>query len=366
MRVGFDITIAGVNQAGSAFYARSLAEALPSVGGEAVFHFFDAGQRRQMGTRKTLQSRLRTLYLDVIWTHLSLPLQAWHEEIEILHMPAGIVPMLSPCRSVVTILDATPLLMPANFPFWQRTYMRALMPFSARRAKRILTISEHSKRDIVAGMGIDPHKITVTYPAASPSFQVLERKVLPRVIPGLGNWPYVLAVGTLEPRKNMIRLLRAFALLRRDGRRCQLVHAGPRGWMYDDIMREVHRLDLGECVHFLGRVALDDLVRLYNGALMLVYPSLYEGFGLPVLEAMACGCPVVTSDRSSLPEVAGGSAILADPENVNELREAIESLLDDKVLADEMRRRGILRASEFSWRRCAQQTLSVYREALDD
>jgi glycosyltransferase involved in cell wall biosynthesis len=135
--------------------------------------------------------------------------------------------------------------------------------------------------------------------------------------------------------------------------------------MFDAVLDEVVRLGLSASVHFLGRVALGELVELYNTAKLFVYPSLYEGFGLPVLEAMACGCPVITSDRSSLPEIAGDAAVLIDPEDTTGLALAIKSLIEDRALAKDMQRRGLERAAEFSWERCAQQTLGVYREALN-
>jgi glycosyltransferase involved in cell wall biosynthesis len=136
--------------------------------------------------------------------------------------------------------------------------------------------------------------------------------------------------------------------------------------MYEAALQEVDRLGLGGAAHFQGRVALEELVQLYNAATMLVYPSFHEGFGLPILEAMACGCPVITSDRSSLPEIAGGAAVIVDPEDVEGLALAMEQLLEDRTLSHEMRTKGLRRATEFSWERCAQQALSAYREAPDN
>jgi len=228
----------------------------------------------------------------------------------------------------------------------------------------ILTISGYSKQDIVKQFRVAPDKVVVTHLAASPTFRTISVQEILKVKQRYGLDSYILTVGTLEPRKNMIRLLQAFALLRQSGFSYQLVHAGPRGWLFDDILAEVDRLQLQDSVRFLGRVSLEDLVGLYNAATVLVYPSLYEGFGLPVLEAMACGCPVVTSNTSSLPEVVGEAGIMVDPYDVQQLMDAIQKVLEDKALAQDMRQQGLERASLFSWQRCAQETLDAYHQVL--
>ncbi|MHB9091611.1 MAG: glycosyltransferase family 4 protein, partial [Chloroflexota bacterium] len=175
--------------------------------------------------------------------------------------------------------------------------------------------------------------------------------------------PFILTVGTLEPRKNIVRLLEAFAAVRRTGLSTCLVHVGPRGWLYEEVYARVNQLELGNSVRFLGRVPIDDLVGLYNAAAVFAYPSLYEGFGLPPLEAMACGCPVVTSNTSSLPEVVGDAGLTVDPLSVPQLVDAISTVLVDRSLADDLRHRGLARGKTFSWERCARETVAVYRRA---
>ena len=208
-------------------------------------------------------------------------------------------------------------------------------------------------------------KVVVTYLAAALEFQLVAQPEANRIRELYDLDQYIFTVGALEPRKNLIRLLQAFARLRAEGYSGLLVHAGPNGWQYEDVMVEVRRLELNSSVRFLGRVPMQDLIGLYNAALLFVYPSLYEGFGLPVLEAMACGCPVVTSNVSSLPEVAGDAAILVDPYDVQQLAVAMQEVWTNPNCAHELTQRGRTQAQRFSWERCAQETLAVYRQAFD-
>jgi len=364
VRIGIDLSVSNTNQAGTGIYAASLARTLQHLDVENEYQFFAVQQRRDMTKRKTLRTRMDTLYRDVVWTHGVLPWQVCRARVDILHMPANVIPLWLPCPTLVTILDTTVFHTPRNFPFWHRNYFRLLVPWAAKHASMILTISGYSKQDIVKQFRVAPDKVVVTHLAASPTFRTISVQEILKVKQRYGLDSYILTVGTLEPRKNMIRLLQAFALLRQSGFSYQLVHAGPRGWLFDDILAEVDRLQLQDSVRFLGRVSLEDLVGLYNAATVLVYPSLYEGFGLPVLEAMACGCPVVTSNTSSLPEVVGEAGIMVDPYDVQQLMDAIQKVLEDKALAQDMRQQGLERASLFSWQRCAQETLDAYHQVL--
>lgn len=364
-KIGIDLSITNINQAGTGVYASNLIVALRQVGKEHDYRIFQVRQHRDMSSRKTLRSRLKTIYRDVVWMHGVLPWQVSRSKVEILHMPANVMPLLSPCPTVVSILDTTVLQFPRNFPFWQRCYSKVFIPWTARHASMILTISEQSKQDVVRYLDVAPDRVVVTYLAAAAAFRVISSTVVSEIKLRYNlKLPFAFVVGTLEPRKNLVRLLQAFAQVKQNFPTMQLVHAGPRGWLFDDIMQEVERLELEDSVRFLGRVPLQDLVALYNAASVFVYPSLYEGFGLPVLEAMSCGCPVVTSNISSLPEVAGNAAVLVDPYNVSQLAEAIQSILEDETQALLMRQSGLERARQFSWERCARETLAVYKQVL--
>jgi len=316
-----------------------------------------------MSTPKTVRTRMDTLYRDLVWMHAILPLKARQAGIDVLHMPTGIIPYWSPSPMVLTILDTVLFQMPERFPAWQRRYFQAMGPRSARQADRILTISEQSKRDIIRQFKVAPEKVTVTYLAAGPEFRPLPRENIAAVrsLYGLDE-RFILTVGAIEPRKNLDRLFEAYAKLRSKGLPYQLVHVGPKGWLQEDLIVKIDQLSLQESVRFLGLLPLADLVAVYNAASLFVYPSLYEGFGLPVLEAMACGCPVVTANTSSLPEVAGDAAVLVDPYQVDAIAQGIGEVLENTNLAAELRERGWQQAQRFSWQRTALETLKVYHE----
>lgn len=244
--------------------------------------------------------------------------------------------------------------------------MRSMIPWSARRSAAVLTGSEYSRRDLIESYDLPPDKVHVTLYATSNLFTTLptaeaRRRVGSLDVPG----EYILYVGNLQPRKNLPRLLDAYRLLRERGWSVPLVIVGQRAWLADDVFDTVRRHSLGEHVKFTGYVSDEQLVGLYNLAHVMVYPSLFEGFGLPVLEALACGAPTVTSSTSSMPEVAGDAALLVDPTDVDEIANAIERLLADASLRDRLRAAGPRQAARFSWDRCAQQTESVYRAVLD-
>ncbi|MEP7288285.1 MAG: glycosyltransferase family 1 protein [Chloroflexota bacterium] len=363
MKIGIDTSIININQAGSGIYVNQLTNAL-QMNHEHHYALFSPSSTRDMSQPKTLRSRLGTIYRDVVWTHVLLPLKARHTKVDILHVPSPVMPLKAPCPTVISILDTTILQTPKKFPFWHRNYSRIFMPLSARNASMILTISEQSKRDIVDQLHVAPDKVVVTYLAASEKFRPIAASAIAEVKERYNLSTFILTVGTLEPRKNINRLLQAYASLQPTP--YQLVHVGPKGWLYDDISNEVARLNLQNQARFLGRVPLDDLVALYNAASVFVYPSLYEGFGLPVLEAMCCGCPVITSNVSSLPEVLGDAGLLVDPSSVEAIANALRNVHADSNLADTMHSKGIARASLFSWQRCAEETIAVYKTAYQN
>jgi glycosyltransferase involved in cell wall biosynthesis len=235
-----------------------------------------------------------------------------------------------------------------------------MLPYAARHAAAILTISECSKRDIVQRLRVPADKVFVSYLAASPNFRPLDLAALETVKQKYGLDQFILTVGTLEPRKNISSLIKAYQQIVNMYPHIQLVHAGPLGWMYADVLTLVKELGLDQQVRFLGRVSEEDLIGLYNAARLFVFPSLYEGFGLPVLEAMACNCPVVTSNNSSLVEVAGDAACLIDPMNIGDIASGMMNILDDANTANELRAAGLKQSAKFTWEKCARVTHSVY------
>jgi glycosyltransferase involved in cell wall biosynthesis len=240
-------------------------------------------------------------------------------------------------------------------------------------ATRIIADSEATCLDLIRHYHIQEHKITVVYPGCDRSLApVTDRELLTSVRARYRlAHSYLLYVGTLHPRKNLVRLIEAFAFLTasldaetKDGASpLQLVLAGQKGWLYDDILAQVRKLGLTERVRLTGYLPPADLPALLSGARAFVFPSLYEGFGLPVLEAMACGTPVICSNVSSLPEVAGDAALLVDPLDVDALAAALEQVVVDPELRRALVERGFRQAARFSWRRCARETLQVLEEA---
>jgi len=234
-----------------------------------------------------------------------------------------------------------------------------------RRADHIIAVSESTKKDTMQLLGVPERKISVIHEAANPIYKQLDREEARRRLAETYELPehFILFVSTLEPRKNITALLQAYYQLIDDYKLPhKLVLAGRKGWLFDDVFNTVSRLKIEDDCIFLGRVPLEHLPYLYNAAEALVHPAFYEGFGLPPLEAMACGTPVVVSNVSALPEIVGDAGLLADPNDVEELEVAIYRALTDTDLRETMIERGLKRAALFSWERAARETLEVYRQ----
>jgi glycosyltransferase involved in cell wall biosynthesis len=276
--------------------------------------------------------------------------------------------LLLPLRSIPTVLTVHDLIfrhLPEHHKPLNRWYLNLTMPLYCRRADRIVVVSEHSKRDLISAYGIAEKKITVVYEAAAPSFrpQTPQEVAAVRVRYGLPE-RYLLFVGTIEPRKNLARLLAAFEAVRADGLTDGLVIVGRRGWLYGDFFACLEESPAREAVLLPGYVPDEDLPAFYGGAQALILPSVYEGFGLPALEAMACGTPAVASNASSIPEIGGDAALYFDPLDVEAAVGAIHRVLRDGGLQGEMRERGLAQAARFSWRRAAAETRAVYDAVL--
>jgi len=276
--------------------------------------------------------------------------------------------LLLPLRFIPTVLTVHDLIfrhLPQHHKFLNRWYLNLTMPLYCRRATHIIAISECTRRDLTAAYGIVPEKVTVIREAADPRFhlQPPEAVAAARARYGLPD-RYLLFVGTIEPRKNLHRLLAAFETIHAEGLSDGLVIVGKRGWLCGDFFARLEKSPARDAVLFPGYVPDEDLPAVYAGAQGLVFPSLYEGFGLPVLEAMACGTPVVTSNASSIPEVAGDAALYFDPADVEAMVEAVRRLLCDAQLQRSMRTRGLTRAADFSWEVAATATRAVYDSVL--
>jgi alpha-1,3-rhamnosyl/mannosyltransferase len=285
--------------------------------------------------------------------------------LDLLHSAYYIKPYWLPCPSVVTIHDLMPMIYPQHLPYpWTAWLFRATARLAARSATHIIGVSESTKRDLIRLLGTPQHKITVTYEAADERFRPLEYKDCQKVVQRHGlPERYLLYLGINKPHKNLVFLLQVFSKLRTDAK---LVLAGKEDPRYPQTREEAERLDLGDSVVFLGEVVDRDLPMLYNGAELFVFPSLHEGFGLPVLEAMACGTPVVCSNTSSLPEMVGHAAITLDPLDHESWVAALTEVLENEDLRAELRAKGLEQAARFSWEKAAKETLAVYSSLVKD
>ncbi len=276
--------------------------------------------------------------------------------------------LLMPLRGVPTVLTVHDLIFRRFSQYHKRLnywYLNLAMPLYARRADAIVAVSECSRRDLIAAYGVPPEKVTVVYEAAASHFGLPPADEVARVRARYGlPARFLLTVGTIEPRKNLSRMLAAFEVLVRQGSVDAWLVGGRPGWLYDDFFARLEASPCREKVILPGFVPDDDLPALNAAATVAVVPSLYEGFGLPVLEAMACGAPVVCSSTSCLPEFGGDAARYFDPADVEAMVAVLTEVLSDAALRGEMRRRGFEQAARFSWSRVARETRAVYERVL--
>lgn len=303
--------------------------------------------------------------LGVLWQQLRLPRRLERGDVDLLWSPLITLPLRCPVPAVATVHDLTALLFPEAHTLKVRWSLLPFLRPSFERARRLVTISEATARDLAFHFPQCAEKIRVVYPGIDPEFRPGEPAEIAATRQELGAPEgYVLYAGTLEPRKNVGRLLDAWAALRADNPQTPpLVLAGPYGWGSERLARRIAAL-AQEGVIAVGRVERSRLVRIFQAARVFVYPSLYEGFGFPAAEALACGVPVVASDTSSLPEVVGNAGLLADPADAGALAGRIKAVLDDPGRAAELSRRGIERAARFQWNRAAREMEEVFAEAL--
>jgi glycosyltransferase involved in cell wall biosynthesis len=305
----------------------------------------------------------------ILWEQTYLA--AVSRTLNLIHGLAFAAPIASSCPTVVTVHDLSFLRFPSAFRTANRSYLSSITKASTRRAARVIAVSDSTRQDVINLIGVPAERVVVVPNGVNPEFSPADPGDLSefRQRQGLPT-RYILFLGTLEPRKNLVRLVEAYALLRsraQDGAAATippLVIAGGKGWFYREIFARVNDLGLGDQVIFPGFLPAEDLPWWYRGAELFVYPSLFEGFGLPVLEAMACGTPTIASRASSLPEVAGDGAILVDPEDVGQLADAMFRVLTTPSLSGQLSAAGLRQAACFPWERTAAATREVYRSVL--
>ncbi len=365
MKIAFDATVLHGRKSGVGYYCEELFKAMVAMDHETEFFVF-SHQPLQLelpssnGNIRLAKSRfcpVRAFYL-----HALLPKLLSKEKPDLCHFTNFLGPITASAPYVVTVHDMGLERLRSAHPLAKRVYTRPLVPRIANGARLVITNSEYSKWEIVRYLGISPDRIRVTPLAASPHFHPVAESDRTPVLRHYGfDAPYVLYVGNLEPRKNLARLLEAFASL--SNKEHELVIVGNSWYRGSDTVALVRTLGIAPRVRFLGYVPREHLPALYSGAAAFAYPSLLEGFGLPVIEAMACGTPVITSDNSALKEIAGDAAMLVDPLSVSSIRQALTDVTGDSLLRSTLAQRGLTRAQDYSWNATAALTLQAYKEA---
>ena len=366
MKVVLDARPLTTSQAGVATYCRGLLHGLSAISdGDRIELYAKAPPPADLHLGAEMRWRAIAAPL---WLPVAVPRALVASRADLFHGTNHMAPPWTPLPTVITVHDLTALTMPGHHNWRNRLLSVPQMLLSLRRATRLIADSHSTARDLCGLAGIDPSRLRVIHLAPAPglapatpgAIQALSRRLrLPA--------RFLLFLGALEPRKNVVTLLEALSRLVAEGDHdLRLVIAGAAGWRNDEVRRRVRELGLEQAVQMIGYVDAADLPALYGAATAFVYPSLFEGFGLPPLEAMACGTPVVCSNTSSLPEVVGEAALTVDPRSPAELAAALRRVLDDAELRARLRAAGLERAALFSWERTARETLEVYHEAVRD
>jgi glycosyltransferase involved in cell wall biosynthesis len=371
LRIAIDAHSIGTKLGGNESYASNLIEALAqtdTLNDYTLYVTTDEAVDRYQGRWPNFTVRSTLPHTPLIRIPLVLSAELRKHPVDLLHVQFT-APPFCPCPVVVSVHDLSFEHLPHTFNRRSRTQLRLTVRHSVRRAAQILTLSEHTKQDIVQTYGVDPNRIEAIPLAAPPHFSpVSDTKELQRVRHNYGiESNYILSVGSIQPRKNLARLVNAYALLRKKyqaDKLPKLVLVGKCAWLYDETLRALNETGLKDSVILTGYVPESDLPALYSDALCFVYPSYFEGFGLPPLEAMKCGTPVITGNRTSLPEVVGDAARLVDPYDVEAIAGAIDEVINNSVLQSELRVKGFAQARKFDWIETARRTLEVYKRII--
>ncbi|MBK8906122.1 MAG: glycosyltransferase family 4 protein [Anaerolineaceae bacterium] len=378
MIIGIDVTSALTQGGGIGRYTRELVQALATVDDQNNYRLFSAKPPAQLPVPDPLPQTknfshqpapLDERWLYRLWYRLRLPLPVqWVAgQLDLFHSPDFVLPPVNGrIPTLLTVHDLSFVHFPHVFPERLVNYLNQVVPWSIGRATHILADSEATRQDLLSIWQVPPEKVTVLYSGVHERFQPVEDAAMVTAVRQkyqLHDWPYILSVGTLQPRKNYQMLIRAFAALA-DKVPHHLVIIGGKGWLYDEMLAEVERQDLTGRVHFIGFVDDADLPAFYSEADLFAFPSLYEGFGLPLLEAMGCGTAVLTSNSSSLPEVAGDAARQLPPQDEAAWTETLHTLLLDADLRHQLVQAGFAQVRRFSWKASAQELLKIYQHVV--
>lgn len=376
VRIAIDYTPAVHQRAGIGRHTRQLVAALAPLVQDRhkiVLVIFGRPTHGDVAAPASCQVRVIPLanrWLSVAWYRARLPLPVdWLSgSADLYHASDFVLPPVSTGRTLLTVHDLSFLTVPGCADEGLQSYLSHVVPRSVARADHVLADSESTKRDLANHMGVPPDKVTVVYPGVEARFRPptdAASGAAVRTRYGIGEQPFILGVGTLEPRKNWPALIRAWTLLRnRTALPHRLVLAGGKGWLYRDIFAAAAASKFSDDIVFTGFVEDSFLPALYGSADVLGFPSLYEGFGIPVVEAMACGTPVVCSNNSALPEAAGDGALLVDARDEAGLADALHQVIEDESMRDDLRARGLAHARRFTWEAAAASQLAAYELAV--
>jgi glycosyltransferase involved in cell wall biosynthesis len=374
--IGIDYTPAYEQGAGIGRLVRQLVASLAQVDPYTRYKLFVAGARPPLlppapaPNFAWFPTRVTPLWFARLWYRARLywPIESFIGPIRLFHATDFVLPPhLPPTRTLLTVHDLSFVRAPETAHPILKRYLDRAVPWSVRRADHIIADSQATKDDLIALYNTPADKITVLLSGVDERFQPQRdpaRQIALRAKYGLGEEAYIFAIGTIQPRKNYARLIEALHALGPSFAHIKLVIAGGKGWLESPIYQTVQALDMTERVHFIGFAEDNDLPALYSGALLTAYPSLYEGFGLPILESMACETPVLTSCVSSMPEVAGAAALQVNPYDVQAIAQGLHQLLTDAGLRAKLVAEGKVRVRTFTWHRAAQQLYALYRQML--
>ncbi len=371
MRICLDLSPAIHQKAGLGRYARTLAEHLIAQDPFNQYTAFAYGQFADESLspdlrrlpRANVPLGARAWRMSVLLAHqFGVALDRWLPPCDIFHATEHLLPPLKNARTVFTLHDLIFQFFPEYHLPLNRWYLATALPHFLRRADAIIAVSESTKRDAITTYQVPPEKITVIYEGVNPALKPVDD---PKIISDARaryakNRRFILFLSTIEPRKNLIRLIDALRALHLRGFNHRLLVAGRKGWLYQDVFAHLKQTGMEGRVDFLGYVPDADLPALMAASDAFVFPSLYEGFGLGPLEAMACGAPVVASNTSSMPEILGDAALYVNPSDTADIAIGIERVLTNRELREELRAKGIAQAAKFSWTRAAEETLKVY------
>jgi glycosyltransferase involved in cell wall biosynthesis len=368
MRIGIDSRSLNQKGLGVGRYLFDLLKHYPELdrSNEYLLYLKQTGLPSALSNFSSKAISLPLINSNFAWLNFRLPVELLRDKIDLFHCPFYGLPVYQPCPMVVTIHDIIYEIHPEWFPKLQGASFRFLSRLGAKTARKVIAVSEHTKKDIMERYHVPESKIEVIYEAPDDMYRIIkDEALLKRTKQKFGiTKDFLIHVGAIHKRRNIVSLLKVFKRLKESGRDLQLVLVGSIQWPFIDLKQLLLEMGLKSDVVHLEFISDENLACLYNAARLFVYPSLYEGFGLPLVEAMACGTPIAASNVSSIPEVIGDAGILFDPYNEDEILDSIKTIIDDKNARDSLISRGSDRVRRYSWSGAAKRTIELYNRSL--